>query len=41
MDSAEFSSFVSDLDAARSFRDETIDYIQKCLSGDEIGLDEK
>ena len=39
MDSAEFSSLVSDLDGAQAFRAETIDFIQRCLTGDENILD--
>ena len=39
MNSAEFSSLVSDLDGAQAFRAETIDFTQRCLTGDENILD--
>lgn len=38
-DSAEISSLVSDLEAAQKFREETIKYIQKCLTSNEAELD--
>ncbi|KAL8963659.1 MAG: hypothetical protein Q9193_000103 [Seirophora villosa] len=40
-DSAEFSSLVSDLHAARMFREETVGYMTKCLSGGHPELDTK
>lgn len=38
-DSAEFSPLVSDLQAAQKFREETVEYIRKCLYNSEVAPD--